>query len=175
MLSTMDMDVDDLQHALGGIVLEAACLERVLRASFAALTGSKYTAAIDGRMMAHALIEDCHHIAKVHTEIAEPARAALLEALDACDAANRKRNRVIHDAWAYRASNVMITLQSQRESQDVTAVAMTFGELTELTAQITAATAALAAAVTSALGADSMRIEDRLQLELGNAVNAEIG
>ncbi len=175
MLSTMDMDVDDLQHALGGIVLEAACLERVLRASFAALAGSKYTAAIDGRMMAHALIEDCHHIAKVHTEIAEPARAALLEALDACDAANRKRNRVIHDAWAYRASNVMITLQSQRESQDVTTVAMTFGELTELTAQITAATAALAAAVTSALGADSMRIEDRLQLELGNAVNAEIG
>jgi hypothetical protein len=30
------MDVDELQHALGGIVLEAAYLERVLRAVFSA-------------------------------------------------------------------------------------------------------------------------------------------
>jgi hypothetical protein len=169
------MNVDELQHALGGIVLESAYLERVLRASFSALAGSKYTAAIDSRMMAHALIEDCHHIAKVHTDIAEPARAALLEALDACDAANRKRNRVIHDAWAYRADDVMITLQSQRDSRDVTIVARTLGELTELSGQIRSATAALAAAVTSALGPDSMRIEDRLRLELGHAVNSEIG
>jgi hypothetical protein len=169
------MDVDDLQHALGGIVLEAAYLERMLRASFGALIGSKYTAAIDGRMMAHALIEDCQHIAKVHTAIAEPARAELLEALDECDSANRKRNRVIHDAWSFRADDVMITLQDQRGQQDVTAVARTLGELTELARQIRAATAALAAAVTSALGADSLRIEDRLRLELGHAVNAEIG
>ena len=34
------MDVDELQHALGGIVLEAAYLERVLRAVFSALVGS---------------------------------------------------------------------------------------------------------------------------------------
>ena len=36
------MDVDELQHALGGIVLEAAYLERVLRAVFSALVGSRY-------------------------------------------------------------------------------------------------------------------------------------
>jgi hypothetical protein len=28
------MDVDELQHALGGVVLESAFLERVLRAAF---------------------------------------------------------------------------------------------------------------------------------------------
>ncbi|HEY2263884.1 MAG TPA: hypothetical protein VGI96_14770 [Streptosporangiaceae bacterium] len=42
------MDVDELQHALGGIVLEAAYLERVLRTAFSALVGSKYAAVIDG-------------------------------------------------------------------------------------------------------------------------------
>ena len=45
-----DMDVDELQHALGGIVLESAYLERVLRTAFSALVGSKYAAVIDGRM-----------------------------------------------------------------------------------------------------------------------------
>jgi hypothetical protein len=35
------VDVDELQHALGGIVLEAAYLERVLRTAFSALVGSK--------------------------------------------------------------------------------------------------------------------------------------
>jgi hypothetical protein len=168
------MNVDDLQHALGGIVIDSAYLEQVLRASFGALTGSKYAAAIDGRMMAHALIEDCRHITKVHTGIEESARAGLMESLDACDAANRKRNRVIHDAWAYRAGDVMITLQDQRDPQDVTIVAGTIDELTDLARQIRAAAANLAAAVTSALGAGSLRIEDQLRLELGHAVNAEV-
>ncbi len=169
------MNVDDLRHALGGIVIEAAYLEQVLRASFGALTGSKYTAAIDGRMMAHALIEDCRHIAKVHTDITEPARAVLLKALDDCDAVNRKRNRVIHDAWAYCGGNVMITLQDQRDSQDVATAAGTVDELTDLAGQIGAAAANLGATVTNALGPDSMRIEDQLRLELGHPVNAEIG
>jgi hypothetical protein len=66
------MDVDELQHALGGIVLEAAYMERVLRAAFSALVGSKYAAVADGRMAA------------------------------ACHEVNRKRNRVIHDTWATR-------------------------------------------------------------------------
>jgi hypothetical protein len=43
------VDVDELQHALGGVVLEAAYLERVLRAAFSALVGSKYAAVVDGR------------------------------------------------------------------------------------------------------------------------------
>jgi hypothetical protein len=169
------MNVDELQHALGGIVLESAYLERVLRASFSALTGSKYVAAIDGRMAAHALIEDCHRIARVHTEIPEAARNALADALDACDAANRKRNRVIHDAWAYRSDGPMVTIQSQRDSREVTIAVPTIGELTEMAGQIGQAAASLAAALTSALGADSLRIEDQLRLELGHEVNADVG
>ena len=57
------VDVDELQHALGGIVLEAAYMERVLRAVFSALVGSKYAAVVDGRLTASALIEDCERLA----------------------------------------------------------------------------------------------------------------
>ena len=42
------VDVDELQHALGGSVLEAAYMERVLRTAFSALVGSKYAAAAAG-------------------------------------------------------------------------------------------------------------------------------
>jgi hypothetical protein len=67
------VDVNDLRHALGGVVLEAAYLERVLRAAFSALVGSKYAAVVDGRLMAAALIEDCEQITRYHTGITEPA------------------------------------------------------------------------------------------------------
>jgi hypothetical protein len=83
------MDVDELQHALGGIVLEAAYLERVLRTAFSALVGSKYAAVIDGRLTAATLIEDCEQIARHHTGIGEPARVTLLAALKACHEASR--------------------------------------------------------------------------------------
>ena len=63
------MDVDELQHALGGIVLEAAYMERVLRAAFSALVGSKYAAVVDGRLTAAVLIEDCEQLTKYNTDI----------------------------------------------------------------------------------------------------------
>jgi hypothetical protein len=91
------VDVDELQHALGGVVLEAAYLERVLRAAFSALVGSKYAAVVDGRLTAAALIEDCERITRYHTAITRPAKEEIGTALRACHEANRNRNRVIHD------------------------------------------------------------------------------
>jgi hypothetical protein len=87
------MDVAELQQALGGVVLEAAYLERILRAAFSALLGSKYAAVIDGRLTASALIEDCEQITKYSTGIPESAKEALRTALRACHDANRARNR----------------------------------------------------------------------------------
>jgi hypothetical protein len=106
------VDVDELQHALGGIVLEAAYLERVLRTAFSALVGSKYAAVVDGRLTAAALIEDCERITRYHTGIAKPAKEAV-SALRACHEANKNRNRVIHDTWATRPGSVMVTLQGR--------------------------------------------------------------
>src|SRR3984893_9790728 len=94
MLSSVD--VDELRHALGGVVLEAAYLERTLRTAFSALVGSKYAAVVDGRRAAAGLLAACERIARYHTGLPEAAKEALLAALRTCRQANRERNRVIH-------------------------------------------------------------------------------
>jgi hypothetical protein len=63
----MSVDIDNLQHALGGVVLEAAYLERV---------DSKYAAVVDGRLTAAALIEDCERITRYRADIPEAAKEA---------------------------------------------------------------------------------------------------
>lgn len=167
------IDVDELQHALGGIVLEAGYMERVLRAAFSALIGSKYAAVVDSRMTTSTLIEDCEHIVRVHGGLSEPARDALLAALRGCRQANTERNRVIHDTWATRPGSVMVTIRRSRGSHDVTVTARTLEEVRQLADQVAAAADELTAAMTTALGADWVVLEDQLRQELGHDVGAD--
>ena len=169
------VDVDELRHALGGVVLEAAYLERILRAAFSALVGSKYAAAVDGRLTAAALIEDCERITKYHTGITEQAKDAMLTALRACRQANRDRNRVIHDTWATRPGSVMITLHDERRSHDVAVTAQTLAEVRQLADQVADAADGLRAAMTTALGTGWALVEDQLRQELGHEVRADPG
>ena len=169
------VDVDELRHALGGVVLEAAYLERILRAAFSALVGSKYAAAVDGRLTALALIEDCERITRYHTGITEQAKDALLTALRACRQANRDRNRVIHDTWATRPGSVMITLDDERRSHDVAVTARTLAEVRQLADQVADAADGLRAAMTTALGTGWALVEDQLRQELGHEVRADPG
>jgi hypothetical protein len=169
------VDVDELQHALGGIVLEAAYMERVLRAVFSALVGSKYAAVVDGRLTASALIEDCERLTGYHTEIPAPAKDVVLTALRACHEANRKRNRVIHDTWATRPGNVMVTLRSERGSHEVTVTARTLAEVRQVAGQLADAAEALKAALTGALGSSWELVEDQLRRELGHDISTSRG
>jgi hypothetical protein len=169
------MDVDELQHALGGIVLEAAYMERVLRAAFSALVGSKYAAVVDGRLTAATLIEDCERITRYHTSIAEPAKEGVQTALKACHEANRKRNRVIHDTWATRPGDMTVTLQGSRISHDVTVTVRTPDEVRRLADQLADAANDLTAAMTAALGPDWGLMEDQLRQELGHDINTDLG
>ena len=59
-------------------------MERVLRAVFSALVGSKYAAVMDARLAAGALIEDCERLTRYHTEIPSAAKDVVLTALRAC-------------------------------------------------------------------------------------------
>jgi hypothetical protein len=171
------MDVDELRDALGGIVLEAAYLERILRAAFSALIGSKYVAAIDGRMMAHALIEDCHRLAVARADIPDPAKSALTMALEACDEVNKRRNRVIHDAWMFRPG------QSEAGSRPATGneayaagTRRSPADLTDLASQIGATASDLATAVTNALGPESLKLDDELRAEFRQRLgNGDLG
>src|ERR1700733_8640140 len=110
-------DTNELQHALDGGVLEAGYLERTLRTAFSALVGSKYAAMVAGHLTEAALIEDCRKITRYHTDLPEPAKQTLLTALTACDDARQKRNRVMHDAWAIRPGDIMVTLQANRDHE----------------------------------------------------------
>jgi hypothetical protein len=169
------VDVDELRHALGSVVLEAAYLERILRAAFSALVGSKYAAVVDGRLMAAALIEDCERITRYHTGITEQAKDALLTALRACRQANKERNRVIHDTWSTRPGSVMVTLRDERRAHDVTVTARTLAEVRQLADQVADAADHLRAAMTTALGTGWTLVEDQLRQELGHEVRADPG
>ena len=169
------VDVDELQHALGGVVLESAYLERVLRAAFSALVGSKYAAVVDGHLTASALIEDCERISRYHTGIPESAKGALRAALRTCHEANRERNRVIHDTWATRPGSVMVTLQGGRRSHDVTVTARTLAEVRQVAGQVADAADELKAAMTTALGSGWALVEDQLRQELGHDISADPG
>jgi hypothetical protein len=172
----VDVDVDELQHALGGIVLEAAYMERVLRTAFSALVGSKYAAVVDGRLTAAALIEDCERITRYHTAITQSAaKEAIWTALRACHGANRDRNRVIHDTWATRPGSVMVTLQGSRTSHDITVTVRTLAEVRQLADQLANAANELKAAMATALGPDWALLEDQLRQELGHDISADSG
>ena len=169
------VDVQGLQRALGSVVLESAYLERTLRAAFSALVGSKYAAVVDGRLTAAALIEDCERLTKYNTAIPSAAKDALVTALRACHEANKERNRVIHDTWATRPGNVMVTLQGGRTSHEVTITARTLAEVAQLAGQVADAADALRAAMTAALGPRWAMVEDQLRQELGHDISAGPG
>jgi hypothetical protein len=169
------MDVDELQSAMGAVALEAGYLERVLRGAFCGLIGSKYAVVTASRMQALTLIEDCRSIAKVHTGIAAAKRQTLIEILNACERANAKRNRVIHDTWAMRPGDVIVTLHSQRKSHEVTVTARTVDELHVLANEIATAADGLLNALAAALGPQSILIEDELRRELGHDITADSG
>jgi hypothetical protein len=169
------VDVDELQHALGGIVLEAAYMERMLRAAFSALIGTKYAAVVDGRLTVAMLIEDCERIARYHTGITPPAKDAVRAALNACHEANRERNRVIHDSWATRPGNVMVTRQGSRTSHDVTVTGRTPAEVRRVADKVAAAADGLGVAMASALGSGWALAEDELRQELGHDIGAGPG
>jgi hypothetical protein len=167
--------LDDLQRALGKVVLEASYMERVLRAVFAALVGSKYAPVVDGHLTAHNLIETCESVAEVHTDIEVTAKAQLAEALKACSAANTKRNRAIHDAWALRPGGIGVTVHGTRSAQEMGVKVHTLPELAQVADELGNAADDLSTALTGAFGPAGMRVEDQLRIELGRDIGADPG
>jgi hypothetical protein len=167
-------DDEARQHALGGIVLESAYMEHLLRAVFTALVGSKY-AVVEAGQNAGWLIERCEAITKVRQEISGNERQAILAALGACSGTYQRRNRVVHDVWARRPGGRAVTLRSQRKDSDVTVTAQTVPELEALADELGIAADVLAASVVAALGADCLQLENQLRLELGHDIGADTG
>jgi hypothetical protein len=169
------LDSINRQNALGEIVLESAYLERLLRCVFTALIGSKYAAVVSGGQNAGWLVDHCKALAKVHQEIAEPERGQLLAHLGLCGGAYQRRNRVVHDAHAVRRGERIVTLRSKPQSHDVVVTAAPVAELKVLADELQAAADGLSAAARAAFGDDCLELENRLRLELGHDITADIG
>jgi hypothetical protein len=107
---------------------------------------------VDARLTAAALIEDCEYITKHHTDLGGLDKDALLAALRDCREANQARNRVIHDAWATRPGNVMVTLRGDRSSHDITVTARTPAEVRQVADRVAEAVEAVKTAMTAAFG-----------------------
>jgi hypothetical protein len=168
-------NVDELRHALGAVVLEAAYLERVLRGAFSALVGSKYAALVDARLTVAALIEDCQRITRHRTDIPGPEKDRLLKALRACHEANSKRNRVIHDDWATRAGHVMVTLDGSRDSHDVMVTVKTPAEVRGVADRVADAAREVKAAMTAAFGSGWVHVECELRQEHAPGTGTGVG
>jgi hypothetical protein len=164
-------DVDELRYALGAVVLEAAFLERVLRAAFSALVDSKYAVLVDARLSMAALIEDCQRITRHRADFPDQVRDQLLGALRACHKANSDRNQVIHDDWATRPGNVKVTLDGGN-SRDVMVTVKTPAKVQQVADRVAHAAHEMKAAMTAALGSGWIHAEDELRQEAGRDIGA---
>jgi hypothetical protein len=168
-------DLDELRHALGGVVLQAAYLEQVLRAAFSALVGTKYAVLVHARLTVTALIEDCERLARHRTDISDPHKHGLLEALKACHEANSDRNRVIHEVWATRPGTAMVMPDGNRNSPDAMVSIRTPAEAQQVADRVGDAAHEVKTAMTAALGPGWVLVEGQLRQELSRDVSADPG
>jgi hypothetical protein len=82
---------------------------------------------------------------------------------------------VIHDTWATRPGDVMVTLQGSQKSHAVTVTVRTAADVYQLADQVAQAAEDLKAAMTAAFGPDWVRIEDQLRQEVGHDISADPG
>ena len=119
------------------------------------------------------MIEDCERITRHRTDIPGAEKDRLLAAFKACHQANSHRNRVIHDAWATRPGDVMVTLHGSRDSRDVTVTVRTPAEVRQVTDRLADAASEVRDAMTAAFGPEWDLVEDQLRQELGRDVGAD--
>ena len=162
------------QSELGVIVLESAYLERLLRCVFTALVGSKYAAVVSGGKEASWLVEHCKVLAKTHKDVGEPEFDQLLTILAQVGGSFQRRNRLLHDAHAVRPGQLVVTLQSKRNSHEVV-TQRPVEEIQALADDMGRLGDELGATATVALGEDCLQLENALRLELGHDIATDVG
>lgn len=166
---------DDRQHALGGVVLESSYMEHLLRAVYVALIGSKYAVVTAAGQNPAWLIEQCQALVDAHADLAEGDKVALRNALGGCSGTYKRRNRVVHDAWAPRPQGKTVTLQSRRRDSGIAVTARTVDELRRLADDLGMAADMLSQAAIAAFGDDCLQLENQLRLGLGHNMGADVG
>jgi hypothetical protein len=128
-------------------------MEDCLRAGFCSLVGSKYAAVVAGGQGAQWLIDSCKAVARVHREISDDDRAAIIAALRRCSAANQRRNVLVHSLKAAGGATdgSFHTLKSRRGGHAYVRESWTTSDLAKAVAGLREATASLVEAIEDAL------------------------
>jgi hypothetical protein len=163
------IDPDDSHHialyvALGRLVHRASTAEASIRRVFCALLDSKYAPVIAGGRMVSDLLQMCTAIVQVHREISDDQRHNLLAKLQACNAANQRRNRFVHDQVATLQGRVL-TIRSRRLSHQNSVSWSNFDEIEQTIKDIERSSGELVFALIESLGKDAWYRTFEMQLE----------
>lgn len=151
--------------ALGELVEAASAFEMELRGALCALTGSKYAAIIVAGRMAGELIENCIAITKKHREISELAREQLLAVLSKAKINSERRNRLIHDVWAYGGPDGAMLMRSKLRDHTLTVSSTSIEVVQETSRALCETSFELHNILIEALGHQAATIESQLRWE----------
>jgi hypothetical protein len=159
--------------ALGSVVQQSAQMEWVLRSVLCALVGSKYTAIIAAGQSSSWLLENCKAILKANLELTPEQIADVGTALTACDAANKRRNVLVHGLGRPGEEPEGVEKARSRMRTDVPDISQwTVHTIDEVGYQLVYASTLLIRAVENAMGPQAMTIggalaRERKRLEQG--------
>lgn len=157
-------NADELQ-ALGGVIQAASRFEHALGEAFCALVGSKYAAVLIGGKTSKGLIDDCRALTKAQRELTQPAKTAILEALNHCGEANVKRNRLVHDMWAFGPGGITHQLKRERAGYDLVSRPVPLAEINDTANDLTSASVELHGVLLDNLGPERSGLEAQLRWE----------
>lgn len=154
-------------QALGMVIEWSATVEEILRSAFCSLVGSKYAAVVAAGQSTGWLIGQCRKLTKVHLEITAESKTAIMAALSLCEAADKRRNTLVHGVKT--ASNAvdgsLLTVRSRRGSHEPVIEPWTPGTIREAAGALAMAGNELFAAVQSAVSPDVMVMDQALAWE----------
>jgi hypothetical protein len=169
MMVGMNADPSDVvmeRLATLGLVIEwSTAMENTLRGAFCSLVGSKLAAVVAGGQSAAWLIGQCRALTDAHTELTDSARKAIKDALDLCEAANVRRNVLVHGIKLPGPADSFMTARSRPRTHLPAAQSWTRAELLEAAMIIAEADSSLFAAMQDAVGKELMRIGGLLTQE----------
>lgn len=161
MPSDMSFDKRRLE-ALGRVVAAASMMDEELRLAFTAFLGTEYAAVVAAGQATSWLIVYCRALAKVHKHITKEGRERIKEALDKCEAASQKRNRLVHGLWATSAGQA-VSLQSKRHTHFVGHEYWTVEQIDDVTNDLFDAYTGLGEPIVAELGMTSMTLGWKLR------------
>jgi len=155
------------QIALGSVIIASGAMEDFLRDAFCALVGSKFAAVVAGGQGADWLIGYCQALVEAHVELPVASRESVKAALQLCQSANERRNRLVHGAKTVssRSDGSFDVLRSRRHQYKLHVEQWTPAQIDEVAEAIGRAAEELLTAMLNAMGQDMAVLSDQLEWE----------